>query len=725
MAPSHDAPQGAKVPFWLAASRQAFRHLLKTRWKEEVLGLAKKRRIRPLWETLDLEDEGQTCSDYSADVQVPTEVKPFRLPWMPKEPVVAELIAIAGLAQALGSRQAVLKVLEPARFTHVVMPLIEDDVGDVAEALEAALPLWSGRLEREVDPDTAPKIILNFETQETPTRVVQSAKQLRSKIEAALRAGKPVILITPSAELPAALRAHVNDTLRCPPLSSELLVEILKVLHKNARRLGDEGMLKALPEDDRLARLTATQLQAAVRIPDTRALYARLDELTTKPVTPQGFTLEKVRGQKDAVSHLKRMLSDLRAWQSGKLAWSEATMSAVFFGPPGNGKTMLAEAFAGSAGIPFHVTSYSDCQRHGHQGDMLKALNEAFRAAEVSVPSVLFIDEIDSFSDRAREAQNEQYLRGVVNGLLMHLTRAAATPGLVLLAATNDLSIVDPAVIRPGRFDLKIPVGNPDRAGIRDILADHLHLEEPCAITEADLEDVSAELVGATGAAVAAKAREAMSRARSEGRSIARSDLLADLNRRDRQGRKAHLRRLAVHEAGHVVVTALSGLPPPLAVRIGGAGGLVENHALPFLTPETAEAILCELLAGRAAERLVLGSVSSGAGHGPDSDLARATSLALRMHTEWCFAPGAPIWQPSATLMSLGIPQSLRVAIEDRLIRAEAAAEEMLSAHMDELLTLTDLIVEKRELAGDELASVLEDLGLGKPDQDAAEKGPL
>ncbi len=123
--------------------------------------------------------------------------------------------------------------------------------------------------------------------------------------------------------------------------------------------------------------------------------------------------------------------------------------------------------------------------------------------------------------------------------------------GLVLLAATNDLSIVDPAVIRPGRFDLKIPVGNPDRAGIRDILADHLHLEEPCAFTEADLEDLSAELVGATGAAVAAKAREAMSRARSEGRPVARSDLLAVLNRGDRQEREAHLRRLAVHEAGH------------------------------------------------------------------------------------------------------------------------------------------------------------------------------
>jgi len=719
MVPSHNAPTGAKLDYWLSASRQAFRHFLRSRWAEQecVRPAPDNYLIFPLSD--DGSDQDQVGDETHAHLEPIDIARPMRLPWLPKKDVVPELIAIASFAQVLGSRDNVQKLLEPARFTHVIMPLLEEDVGDIAGAFEQALTVWSGRPGRLIGPDHAPKILVSFEAQESQPRYSQSGKQTRSKVEAALRSGAPVILITPSAEIPAQLRSNVNDTFRCSRLTQEVVVEILRALHRAAARLGVLELRKRLPDDDRLGKLTATQLQAALRLLDADALFRRLHNLTARSEAQEALTLEKVRGQHVAVGHLQRMLNDLHLWKTGKLAWSEASMSAVFYGPPGNGKTMLAEAFAGSAGLPLHVTSYSDCQRHGHQGDMLKALNEAFRAAEASVPSVLFIDEIDSFSDRSREHQNEQYLRGVVNGLLMHLTRAAMTPGLVLFAATNDLSVVDPAVIRPGRFDLKLRIGNPDRQGIRDILADHLLKGDKIDLSGDDLAQASAELIGSSGAAVAGKAREAMSRARAAGRLVSRADLLAVIEPGHRSGRDLHLRRLAAHEAGHVIVGVVSGLAAPLAVRIGGNGGVVEGQALPFLTPETAESLLCEILAGRAAERLVLGSVSSGAGEGPDSDLARATSLALRMQTEWCFGPGAPVWQPTATLMSLGLPLALRAAVEDRLARAEAAAEDMLRKHKDALLSLTNRLVEKRELVGDELVSVLIELGLRRPGDNA------
>ncbi|PLL10244.1 hypothetical protein C0V75_21645 [Tabrizicola sp. TH137] len=696
------------------SKRKAFRLVLQDKWNQEVHGVKLKTRSNLYFElhAPDMENEGSSDCGTSAAAAGEGAPQKLRLPWMPTAAVVADLVAVGGLADALETQSAVLRVLEPAHLTHVVMPLLEDDSGGIVGAIKEALILWTGRFGPWDLLETEPKIVVCSDAQDTTCRVPQSLKQLGSRVENYLRSGNPVILITASEELFAPLRRHVGLTLRCSRMNRALVVEIICALHRKAARLGPATIRDRLPDDHLLARLTTTQLQAALRLTSPDQLFGRLKAHAKVPAALEAVTLDKVRGQREAVGHLKRMLSDLQAWQAGALKWSEANMSAVLYGPPGNGKTMIAEAFAGSAGIPLHVTSYSDCQRHGHQGDMLKALNDAFRAAEASVPSVLFIDEIDSFSDRSREGSNDQYLRGVVNGLLTHLTRAAATPGLVLLAATNDLSIVDPAVIRPGRFDLRIPVGNPDKEGIREILSDHLSESGNSEITAADLEAASIELVGSSGATVASKAREVLGRARAANRPVTRDDLDAVLRAYDPNIRNEHLRRMAVHEAGHVIVRALSTLPAPKSVRIGGGGGLVEMPALPFLTPETADEVLQELLAGRAAERLVMGSISSGAGHGTDSDLANATTLAVRMHSEWGFAPGAPIWQPAANLMQLGLPRAIQSAVEERLLQAEAAAERVLLEHMDALLGLSETLIKQRELSADEILSVLDKLGL-------------
>lgn len=716
MALSRSAPGGAKDPYWLTATRKAFRLLLKREWTDEACGTSRSKRGREDWEqSLHFsEDEAQTNGDLPP--AVPEIGKIFRLPWMPRHPIVPELIAVACIARALGSRDAVMRLFEPAQFTHVVMPTLEEEVGDVADTVETSLTLWSGRVGYEVDDRGRLKMLTSFEVPEASQRISQTIKQLRSKIETSLRAGQPVVLITPTEELHGPLRRHVSSKLICPRLTPDVVIEIIRVLHRRASRLDDRDLRARLPAPDDLARLTGTQLQAALRSTEPERVFSRLHQQASLPISAQRLTLDRVHGQKAAIEKLTRMLKNFRAWQAGKITWAEANMSAVFFGPPGNGKTMLAEAFAGSSGIPLHVTSYAECQKFGHQGDMLKALHEAFRAAEMSAPSVLFIDEIDSFSDRSRESQSEQYMRGVVNGFLTHLSRAATTPGLVLLAATNNLSIVDPAVIRPGRFDLKIPIGNPDREGICRILADHLFPIGTSELTDTDLDGISAEFVGASGAEVAAKAREALSRARVEERPVTLADLVAVLEQQSSKLHAEHMRRQAVHEAGHVIVRAVSSLPSPCSVRIGAGSAVVENHGLPFLTPKTGEEHLCEMLGGRVAERLVLGSVSSGAGHGPDSDLAQATLLALRMQSEWCLYSESLVWQPVASLLPLGIPRELKAAVEAQLRAAEDSAEKTLRQHEAALRQLTDLLLEKRELAGEDLQAVLNDLGLRRPE---------
>jgi cell division protease FtsH len=711
MEPLHHAPEGANTPAWAMLARAAFRDLLQSRKLDEYLGRSSKKRRPESW-NLRFPDEETPLETSSAPDTTAKTLARLRLPWMPKEPVVSELLAIASLAAALGSKSAAQRLLDAGQLVHVIMPLAEDEVGDIADAIRGALSIWTGRNLDTDDDKAALKIYASFELPDRSNKTSSSGKSLRSRIEGHLRAGVPVILVTPTAAVPEPLQRHIGTTLRCPRLTSEIATQIIKTLHRSAARLGAGGIRDRLPDDHRLARLTGTQFEAALRLPDADALFARLMRQTEVQPTSGAVTLEKVRGQENAVGHLQRMLSDLQLWQAGGLDWSAATMSAVLYGPPGNGKTMLAAAFAGSAGVPLHVTSYADCQRHGHQGDMLKALHEAFRNAESAVPCVLFIDEIDSFSARGRDADNDQYMRGVVNGLLMLLSRAVATPGLVLLAATNDLAVVDPAVIRPGRFDLKIPLLNPDRAGIRDILADHLNPEGSSSLKEADLDAISTELIGASGAAVAAAAREALSRARAEGRGVLLGDLM-EVVRKGAPGRPAdYFKRLAVHEAGHVIVRTLSSLSPPQAVRVGAGASAVETPVLPFFTPETADEVLRELLAGRAAERLVIGSISSGAGEGASSDLAQATVLAAKMETEWGFSSGAPVWQSASALMALGLPAGLRAAVQQRLGAAELAAGDLLRQHQDALLRLTNILLERRELFGQDLLDVLSDLGL-------------
>lgn len=442
----------------------------------------------------------------------------------------------------------------------------------------------------------------------------------------------------------------------------------------------------------------------------------RLDHMLAKlaryaeplPARKDGICLDDIHGQDEAVQAFQRMIRDVELWQSGQLEWSAITASAIMFGQPGNGKTSLANALAVSAGIELIATSYADCQQHGHQGDMLKALKRAFMQARDNVPAILFIDEIDSFSERDSAKSNDNYLRGVVNGLLAELSRAAETPGLIILAATNDLTVVDPAVIRPGRFDLKIPVRNPDRLAIQRILLDHLGTASGSISNAAVLDSITRDMVGLSGAGVAAKAREALGRARENQRQVLPEDF-GHVKQSDGSDPKAFLYRAAVHEAGHLVINAMLDLPPARMARITAVSGLVEAKAPPVFTEESANAYLTFILGGMAAEALLLGTISSGAGNGAESDLARATQLAIKMESEWGLH-GDLIWQPAELLMARGISGQLRQRVAVRLQKAKQTCADLLHRNSGLLQQVANLLVEKRELGAAELEALFSDV---------------
>jgi len=299
-------------------------------------------------------------------------------------------------------------------------------------------------------------------TEEPPDRN-RNVSDFIKKLEGMLELGRRTIGILSTPEI-LSPPLSILETARVivPPIDGRMLTLLLEYLHTGAD-------IQLPLTDLQIAKLPPLAFGPAFVAENAEQAIAHLRRLGMRPVaTMTGPTLDHVHGQPAAVGALRQVVQDLEAWRAGKIRWAEVTKSFLLYGPPGTGKTLLAHALAGSAGIDFVKTSYSDCQKFGHQGDMLRELNAAADRAIAGTPAAFFVDEIDSFY--ARGMSHNGYVIGVVNGLLTLIDRLSATEGVVLIAATNDPKRVDPAVIRSGRFDRHIRVSAPDRAGIRAML---------------------------------------------------------------------------------------------------------------------------------------------------------------------------------------------------------------------------------------------------------------
>jgi cell division protease FtsH len=355
-------------------------------------------------------------------------------------------------------------------------------------------------------------------------------------------------------------------------------------------------------------------------------------------------TFDDVAGQDNAKREVAELLEYFAHPDRYQRLGAEVPHGVLLLGPPGTGKTLLARALAGEAGVPFYSISASEFIEV-FVGVGASRVRELFKQAREHAPSILFIDELDSVG-RVRGTglggghdEREQTL----NQILAEMDGFSGHEAVIVLAATNRPDVLDPALLRPGRFDRHIVLDLPDRKARTAILA--LHTAHVPLDEGIDLDKVAAATPGFSGADLKNLVNEAAMRAAREDRSKVTKEDFDTMRDRVLMGTERSLviqpeerHRLAVHESGHTAVAYFLPEADPLykvsiiprGQALGGTQQLpeAERYTLPegYLRDR-----LAVILAGRTAERLLLGSVSSGA----DDDIRQATALARAMVARW------------------------------------------------------------------------------------------
>jgi cell division protease FtsH len=361
-------------------------------------------------------------------------------------------------------------------------------------------------------------------------------------------------------------------------------------------------------------------------------------------------TFEDVAGVDEAKTELEEIIDFLRdPGRYGRLG-ARAPRGVLLVGPPGTGKTLLARAVAGEAGVPFFSINGSEFVEM-FVGVGAARVRDLFEQARQRAPAIIFIDELDALG-RARgmnPAGGHDEKEQTLNQLLSELDGFDSSAGLVLLAATNRPEILDPALLRAGRFDRQVLVDRPDRAGRVQILG--VHLRKIQLADDVDPEQIAALTPGFSGADLANLVNEAALLAtRRDARAVALRDftdaverIVAGLEKRNRLLNERERRIVAHHEMGHALTAMLlAGVDPVHKVSIipRGIGSLGYTIQRPtedrfLMTREELENKLAVLLGGRAAERLVFNEFSTGAA----DDLAKATDIARSMVTRYGMEP--------------------------------------------------------------------------------------
>jgi cell division protease FtsH len=393
-----------------------------------------------------------------------------------------------------------------------------------------------------------------------------------------------------------------------------------------------------------------------------------------------GPLLSEMYGLGAAKSWGMALIQDLREYATGRLPWAEVDKGCLLTGAPGTGKTSFARALAQEANVHFIATSYAQWQAHreGHLGHVTQAIRKAFSAALLQSPAILFIDEIDTLPARGAGKWNDDWWTSITNTLLECLDGFERREGVVVIAACNaDPSRLDPALVRSGRLDRHIEIPLPDVPALIGIFRTHLGAE----LEGADLRATALAARGRTGADVERWIRQARRAARTASRALDLQDLLDAVRNGEPEWPADVRRRVAYHESGHVIALLALGIAEPKALSIGGTGGLAESNLgeMQALTRAHLEKFLVALLAGRAAEQLIFGEATAGAGGSDGSDLSRATQLATRLETAYGLGSLGPVFITGDTSnRDLLMFEKLRSAVSGTIDRAYAVALDLL-----------------------------------------------
>lgn len=548
--------------------------------------------------------------------------------------------------------------------------------------------------------------------------------------------------------LPADLVQAADYRLTLPPLTGADLAVVARRLcgRKAACPFPDDEAAMATPRLLRLARRPSQTAGACLaklrdliarerKSGDFRGAAAPAATAADSPRTAPA--LDRLHGLDEAAAWGRTLAHDLAAYRAGTLPWSAVNRGCLLSGPPGCGKTLFARALAATCGVPLISGSYSQWlgTGGGHQGDLLKSMRRAFADAREQAPSLLFVDEIDSFPDRAHVTNRyREWDIQIVNALLSEIDGVQGREGVVLLAACNHAERLDPALVRSGRLDRHIHVGLPDRRALQRILREHLGAD----LASDHLAGAALAAAGLSGADCERVVRGARRRARQADRPMLLPDLLAEIDGdpadhepleidgfRQVGRNAADLRLAAVHEAGHAIAVCVldpGGLGLVSLREAGSIGGRTSVAvSSSFLRSGDVHRRLVVLLAGRAAEEEILGAPSSGAGGGPQSDLAKATGLAaLAVASFGLDGEGGLTWRGTPDPVTLPDMLASNPVVATRvhalLDGAYADARDLVHARRAAVEALARVLIERRALDGGEAAAIV----AGHPADDAA-----
>ena len=444
-----------------------------------------------------------------------------------------------------------------------------------------------------------------------------------------------------------------------------------------------------------------------------------------------GVTFKDVAGQDEAKESLQEVVDFLHNPGKYTSVGAKLPKGALLVGPPGTGKTLLAKAVAGEAKVPFFSLSGSAFVEM-YVGVGASRVRDLFKQAQQMAPCIIFIDEIDAIG-KSRDTQmgGNDEREQTLNQLLAEMDGFESNKGLVLLAATNRPEILDPALLRPGRFDRRIIVERPDLKGRVEVLK--VHSKDVKMDETVDLEAIALATSGAVGSDLANMINEAAINAVKNGRNaVSQADLfeavevvLVGKEKKDRVMNQEERKIVSYHEVGHALVSALQKDSEPvqkitIVPRTMGALGYVRqtSEEEKFLnTKKELQAMLVGMLGGRAAEEIVFDTVTTGA----SNDIEKATSVARAMITQYGmsekfgliglesvqnrYLDGRPVMncgQETASEIDHEVMKMLKEAYEE--------AKKLLSEHRESLDKIAAFLIEKETITGKEFMKIFHEV---------------
>ena len=444
-----------------------------------------------------------------------------------------------------------------------------------------------------------------------------------------------------------------------------------------------------------------------------------------------GVTFKDVAGQDEAKESLQEVVDFLHNPKKYTEIGAKLPKGALLVGPPGTGKTLLAKAVAGEAKVPFFSVSGSEFVEM-YVGVGASRVRDLFKQAQALAPCIVFIDEIDAIGksrDNALGSNDER--EQTLNQILSEMDGFDTEKGLLLLAATNRPEVLDPALLRPGRFDRRIIVDKPDLKGRVDTLK--VHSKDVKMDETVDLEAIALATSGAVGSDLANMINEAAINAVKHGRKVvSQTDLfeavevvLVGKEKKDRLMNAEERRIVSYHEVGHALVSALQKDAEPvqkitIVPRTMGALGYVmqtPDEEKYLNTKAELETMLTGLLAGRAAEELVFDTVTTGA----SNDIERATKIARAMVAQYGMSEHFGLmslesvehrYLDGRAVMNCG--EATAAEIDQEVMRmlknAYQEAKRLLSDNREALDKIAAFLIEKETITGKEFMDIFHEV---------------